>query len=281
MTTTQTERTRGRFVLIGCGDAKTDDPADARNLYTSSYFAVKRKYAKAAVQWARTADRRANAWGVLSAEHGVLLPRQTVAPYDTTVEDLRGEPIDGEPHYRLPSGDRVATRLDQWALRVHSALGDWLRRPFAADQQESPCRELVVLAGSDYVDALCEREIFDGRPTAIRTDRETYRALPPKATVRFPFQEREFDGMFDQMAWLSDRAEDLDTAATPARESELSAFDGGFERKRASWQTDHSSVDVDGTEQAGLEAFEDVPERFLATRQTSLATDGGEGGQDV
>ncbi|WP_276224600.1 hypothetical protein [Haloarcula halophila] len=140
---------------------------------------------------------------------------------------------------------------------------------------------MVVLAGSDYVDALCEREIFDGRPTAIRTDRETYRALPPKATVRFPFQEREFDGMFDQMAWLSDRAEDLDTAATPARESELSAFDGGFERKRASWQTDHSSVDVDGTEQAGLEAFEDVPERFLATRQTSLATDGGEGGQDV
>ncbi|MFC6977134.1 DUF6884 domain-containing protein [Halomicroarcula sp. GCM10025709] len=281
MTTTQTERTRGRFVLIGCGDAKTDDPADARNLYTSSYFAVKRKYAEAAVQWARTADRRANAWGVLSAEHGVLLPRQTVDPYDTTIEALRREPIEGELNYELPSGDRVETRLDQWALRVHSALGDWLRRPFAADQQESPCRELVVLAGSDYVDALRERGIFDERPTAIRTGRETYRALPPKATVRFPFQERDFDGMFEQMAWLSDRAEALDAAATPARESELSAFDGGFERERATWQTDHSSVDVDGTEQAGLDAFEDVPDRFRATRQTSLATDGGEGGQDV
>ncbi|MHC3382210.1 DUF6884 domain-containing protein [Haloarcula sp. H-GB5] len=280
MTTTQTERTRGRFVLIGCGDAKTDQPVAARDLYTSSYFSVKRSYAEAAVQWARTADRRANTWAVLSAEHGILMPRQTVAPYDTTIEDLRGEPIEGEANYRLPSGEQVETRLDRWALRVHSSLGDWLRRPYAADQQESPCRELVVLAGSDYVDALRERDIFDGRPTAIRTGRETYTALPPKATVRFPFQERDFDGMFDQMDWLSDRAEELSSAAAPARRSELSAFDGGFERDSATWQTDHSGVDVEGTEQAGLDAFENVPERFLATRQTSLATDGGEGEQD-
>ncbi|MFY4814799.1 DUF6884 domain-containing protein [Haloarcula sp. AONF1] len=280
MTTTQTERTRGRFVLIGCGDAKTDDPAEARDLYTSSYFAVKRSYAEAAVQWARTADRRANTWAVLSAEHGILMPRQTVAPYDTTIEDLRDDPIEGEANYRLPSGDCVESRLDRWALRVHSSLGDWLRRPYAADQQESPCRELVVLAGSDYVDALRKRGIFDGRPTAIRTGRETYTALPPKATVRFPFQERDFDGMFDQMGWLSDRAEELSSAAAPARRSELSAFDGGFERDSATWQTGHSGVDVEGTEQAGLDAFENVPERFLATRQTSLATDGGEREQD-
>ncbi|WP_229727399.1 DUF6884 domain-containing protein, partial [Haloarcula argentinensis] len=273
----QTERTRGRFVLVGCSDAKTDDPAEARNLYTSSYFSVKRSLAEEAVQWARTADRRANTWGVLSAEHAILMPRQTVAPYDTTIEDLRGEPIEGEPHYRLPSGDRVETQLDRWALRVHSSLGDWLRRPYAADQQESPCRELVVLAGSDYVDALRERGIFEGRPTAIRTGRETYTALPPKATVRFPFQERDFDGIFDQMGWLSDRAEELSSAAAPARRSELSAFDGGFERDSAMWQTGHSGVDVEGTEQAGLDAFESVPERFLATKQTSLATDGGAG----
>ncbi|RLM89039.1 DUF6884 domain-containing protein [Haloarcula sp. Atlit-7R] len=279
MTTTQTERTRGRFVLIGCGDAKTDDPAEARDLYTSSYFAVKRSYAEAAVQWARTADRRANTWAVLSAEHGILMPRQTVAPYDTTIEDLRDDPIEGEANYRLPSGEQVETRLDRWALRVHSSLGDWLRRPYAADQQESPCRELVVLAGSDYVDALRKRGIFDGRPTAIRTGRETYTALPPKAAVRFPFQERDFDGMFDQMSWLSDRVEELSSAAAPARRSELSAFDGGFERDSATWQTGHSGVDVEGTEQAGLDAFENVPERFLATRQTSLATDGGEGEQ--
>ncbi len=111
MTTTQTERTRGRFVLIGCGDAKTDDPAEARDLYTSSYFAVKRSCAEAAVQWARTADRRANTWAVLSAEHGILMPRQTVAPYDTTIEDLRGEPIEGEAIIGCRQGNRSKPAL--------------------------------------------------------------------------------------------------------------------------------------------------------------------------
>ncbi len=78
--------------------------------------------------------------------------------------------------------------------------------------------------------------------------------------------------MFDQMSWLSDRVEELSSAAAPARRSELSAFDGGFERDSATWQTGHSGVDVEGTEQAGLDAFENVPERFLATKQTRLAT---------
>jgi len=176
------------------------------------------------------------------------MPHQTVAPYDTTIQDLRAEPVEGESHYRLPSGKRAESRLDRWALRVHSTLADWLRRPYAADQQDSPCRELVVLAGSDYVDTLRECGIFDG--------------------------------MFDQMDWLSDRTEELEATAKPARRTELSAFDGGFERESATWQTDHSGVDVEVTEQAELNVFESVPERLLATRQTSLETDGGEGGQD-
>ena len=267
------ERTRGRFVLIGCGAAKASETMEARDLYTSSYFAVKRQYAEAAVQWARTADRQANSWGILSAEHAVLMPRLEVEPYDTTIDDLRGVPIQGEPAYELPSGKSVETELDRWAMRVHSSLGDWLRRPYAADQQESPCRELVVLAGSDYVAALRERDIFTGRPTALRTGRSTYRALPPKATVRFPFQERDFDGMFEQMAWLSDRVDELAAAAVPARQSELAAFDGGYQRERATWQTDHRSVDFEGTEQTSLDAFEDVNGRYLATKQTRLEPD--------
>ena len=268
----QRDRTRGRFVLVGCGAAKSSETVEARDLYTSSYFVVKRQYAEAAVQWAGTADRRANSWGILSAEHGVLPPRLEVDPYDTTIEDLRDVPIAGEPTYELSSGEPVETQLDRWAMRVHLSIGDWLRRPFAADQQESPCRELLVLAGSDYVDALRERDIFSGRPTAIRTGRETYRALPPKATVRFPFQERDFDGMFDQMEWLSERTDALSAEAAPARRAELSAFDGGYERERASWQTGHQGVDIDGTEQASLEAFEDVDDRFRATRQIRLGT---------
>jgi len=266
------ERTRGRFVLIGCGAAKAPETVEARNLYTSSYFAVKRQYAEAAVQWAKTADRRANSWGILSAEHAILPPRLEVEPYDTTIDDLRGVPLESEPAYELPSGEPVATELDRWAMWVHSSLGSWLRQPYAANQQESPCRELVVLAGGDYVNALRERDIFSGRPTAIRTGRETYRALPPKTTVRFAFQERDFDGMFDQMGWLSERVEELSTAAAPARRAELSAFDAGYEREGATWQTTHAGVDIEGTEQASLKSFEDVDEQYLATKQSRLET---------
>jgi hypothetical protein len=88
--------------------------------------------------------------------------------------------------------------------------------------------------------------------------------------VRFPFQERDFDGMFDQMEWLSERTDALSAEAAPARRAELSAFDGGYERKSASWQTGHQGVDIDGTEQTSLEAFEDVDDRFCATRQIRL-----------
>jgi hypothetical protein len=54
--------------------------------------------------------------------------------------------------------------------------------------------------------------------------------------------------MFDQMDWLSDRTEELEAAAKPAHRTELSAFDGGFEREFATWQTSHSGVNIEGTE---------------------------------
>jgi hypothetical protein len=60
------------------------------------------------------------------------------APYDTTIDDLRDVSVDGEPQFELPSGDPVTTELDRWARRVHSAIADWLRRPFRADQEASP-----------------------------------------------------------------------------------------------------------------------------------------------
>lgn len=268
------ERIRGRFVLVGCGDAKADEPRQAQDLYTSSYFRCKRRYAEAATQWARTADRRANAWAVLSAEHHVLPARLEVEPYDTTLDDLRGNPIGGEPSYTLPSGESVDTELDKWALRVHTFLAEWLARPFQTDQEESSCRELVVLAGRSYVDALRNRGVFSGQPTAIRTGRATYKALPPRATVRFPFQQQDLGGLFEQQAWLADRADALEDEAAPARRSELSAFGAGYERDRARWRVNQPRMSVDGTEQAQLASFEDVPAEFIASNevQAELST---------
>lgn len=192
----------------------------------------------------------------------------------TTISDLRGNPIEGEPSFTLPSGELVETELDKWALRVHTYLAEWLARPFQADQEESPCRELVVLAGSSYVDTLRNRGVFFGQPTAIRTGRSTYKALPPRATVRFPFREQDLRGLFEQQTWLAERADELEVEAAPARPSELSAYGVGYERDRARWQVNQPRVSVDGTEQTQLASFEDVPEQFTASNemQAELST---------
>jgi hypothetical protein len=76
------QRTRGRFALIGCGAAKAQETVEARELYTSSYFPVKRQHAEAAVQWAGTAASRVNSWGILLAEQAVIMPRLGVLPCD-------------------------------------------------------------------------------------------------------------------------------------------------------------------------------------------------------
>lgn len=157
---------------------------------------------------------------------------------------------------------------------MHTHLAERLARPFQADQEESPCRELVVLAGSSYVNALRNRGVFSGQPTAIRTGRATYKALPPRATVRFPFQEQDLGGLFEQQAWLAERADELEAEAAPARPSELSAYGAGYERDRARWQVNQPRVSVDGTEQAQLASFGDVPEQFIASNemQAELST---------
>ena len=70
------------IVLVGCGDAKADEPRPARELYTSNYFSLKRQYA----------EEYGDDWAILSAEHGLLDPDVEIEPYDTTIDDVdRGE----------------------------------------------------------------------------------------------------------------------------------------------------------------------------------------------
>jgi len=65
-------------VLVGCGNAKRDERAVAKDLYTSNYFQLKREYA----------EERADIWRIISAEHGIIHPNRPVDPYDTTLDDL-------------------------------------------------------------------------------------------------------------------------------------------------------------------------------------------------
>lgn len=113
-------------VLVGCGSAKRDEPAPARDLYTSTYFRLKREYAETV----------GDAWYVLSAEHGVVPPDRVLEPYDLSAADLTSE------------------GRDEWARDVVDAL----------EGRVGPDDELVVLAGRDYVLPLRRRGLSFARP---------------------------------------------------------------------------------------------------------------------
>lgn len=239
---------RETFVLVGCGADKRDpeDPTDrhlatvgpdetvgigpggergpawrAEDLYTSTYFALKRQLAEAVTTWAPgPMEEHGPAWAVLSAEHGVVYPFQDLTPYDTTIEDLGDDPTN-EAHWcatgqRLPSGRAVVTELDSWADRVYWKLRSWVRHTFrerSIDPYDYRSRTLLVLAGQRYIEPLREREVFahlgdfghDGVPD-----------LP--ITVRFLFEEIDAEGIGEQMAWLSEAVDRLDTPEDEPRE---------------------------------------------------------------
>jgi cytoplasmic iron level regulating protein YaaA (DUF328/UPF0246 family) len=91
---------------------KRDAAAPARDLYLSQLFRGLRQYA----------EKHADAWYILSAEHGVLRPDQIVEPYERTLNTM-------------PKRERAA-----WAERVKQQLLDIL--PTDA--------EIIVLAGLRY-----------------------------------------------------------------------------------------------------------------------------------
>jgi hypothetical protein len=102
-------------ILIGCGKSKRDTRSLVVELYTGPLYTARLALARA-MQCGR------DPW-ILSALHGVLRPRATIAPYDVTVSGLT----------RV---ERVmwAGGVCEW-MATHTAPGD----------------TVLVLAGDDYV----------------------------------------------------------------------------------------------------------------------------------
>ena len=67
-----------RVGLISCCKEKLNHVAPAQELYCSSYF----KLSKAWI------TKRVDQWGILSAEHGLIMPDQVIEPYDRALTDL-------------------------------------------------------------------------------------------------------------------------------------------------------------------------------------------------
>jgi len=66
--------------LVGCVAGKLDRPAAARDLYTSPLFVKSRAFAE-----------RFDAWAILSARHGLVMPSQVIEPYDETLTKMKAE----------------------------------------------------------------------------------------------------------------------------------------------------------------------------------------------
>ncbi len=69
-----------RIGLVGCVKTKVSTPAAARDLYVSPMFVGRRRYVEASC----------DDWRVLSAKHGLVHPKEVLAPYDET---LVGKPV--------------------------------------------------------------------------------------------------------------------------------------------------------------------------------------------
>lgn len=244
----------GTFVLVGCGAAKRDpeDPVDvheavvgpdepfgqdwtaetgpawkAKDLYTSTYFGVKRDFAEMATQWARQRD--GEAWAILSAEHYLLRPWEAVKPYDTTVDDI-GDDYTNDDHLadfayeRRPDGKALVTQLDKWALMVAVELQRWLTQfdeAGASPHGSETLRNLIVLAGKDYVEPLRERGAFDG----LGNIRDGHHGIQIEPT--FLFEEIEAGGIGEQMAWMSDAMSQVEERQSETEQATFVQTDGG------------------------------------------------------
>lgn len=98
-------------VLIACCGQKADTACKARDLYRSPLFRKSVAYA----------ERRGLAWAILSAEHGLVMPDDVVAPYDVTLTTMSA------------AGRR------SWADKTRAALA-----------LAFPCARFVVIAGKHY-----------------------------------------------------------------------------------------------------------------------------------
>jgi hypothetical protein len=66
------------IAFVSCVSAKLDEPAAAKDLYTSTWFKKASKYAKSV----------ADQWFILSAEHGLVQPTDVLAPYERTLNTM-------------------------------------------------------------------------------------------------------------------------------------------------------------------------------------------------
>lgn len=114
-----------RIGLIACSKRKLDHPAPAEELYIGPVFKLAKKWI--------TRTGRVDAWAILSARHGLVMPDQEIEPYDVSLSSL-------------PSLQKA-----RWCDWVHEQLMDkWGEDAI-----------YMVVAGADYRAALSQMSLVE------------------------------------------------------------------------------------------------------------------------
>ena len=122
-----------KVAMVACVKAKRDEPSPASRLYESTWFRKARAYA----------ETKADTWRILSAKHGVLDPREVIAPYDTSLHDFpaskRREWADGV----VKSLDRLLDSGDEVIILAGRRYREYLTGPL----RERGCEVSVPMEG--------------------------------------------------------------------------------------------------------------------------------------
>ena len=130
-----------RIALVACAKRKRRHAAPAKALYASPLFQLTRQHVEGSPDYFT--------WYVVSAQHGLVDPDQTLEPYDLT---LAGHP----PAERAAWGERVTDEvralyrhaLDHGVdVRIDLFAGALYRRHLAAPLRRAGFRVHVPLAG--------------------------------------------------------------------------------------------------------------------------------------
>ncbi|MBO1031252.1 hypothetical protein IPV09_07865 [Tessaracoccus sp. SD287] len=121
------------IILVSCAKRKGDEPAPAKDLYTSALFREARAYA----------ERSGAPWYILSAKHGLMEVNDVIAPYDMRMQDQSAA-------YRREWGANVMERLHELVGPVE---GMTIEIHAGADYV-APIRSLLVIRGATVVEPL-------------------------------------------------------------------------------------------------------------------------------
>lgn len=72
-----------KIAVVGCGASKKAGFHEARNLYTSNYFQLKKEFA----------EEVCDVWFIYSAKYGLIRPDKEIESYDKTVSDMSKDEV--------------------------------------------------------------------------------------------------------------------------------------------------------------------------------------------